>query len=96
MDPRSRHPAAREVLAEMVDSGADPRQVIAERGLAQLDDEAAITALAGDVLAANPDKVEPVVEPVDIISQPISMDLRASLAQCSAILRPARSPRSRR
>ena len=50
-------PAAKEVFAEMMQRGGDPDQIIAERGLAQLSDEAAIAALVDEVLAANPDKV---------------------------------------
>jgi Asp-tRNA(Asn)/Glu-tRNA(Gln) amidotransferase B subunit len=49
--------AAKEVLAEMVERGGDPRQIVADRGLAQVSDEAAIAAVVDGVLAANPDKV---------------------------------------
>jgi glutaminyl-tRNA synthetase len=50
--------AAKEVLAELVRRGGEPRQIIAERGLAQVNDEAAIALLVDKVLAANPDKVD--------------------------------------
>jgi aspartyl-tRNA(Asn)/glutamyl-tRNA(Gln) amidotransferase subunit B len=49
---------AKEVFAEMVDGGADPRQVIAGRGLTQVSDEGAIAAIVDRVLADNGDKVE--------------------------------------
>ncbi len=49
--------AAKEVFAELVDKGGDPREIIADRGLAQVSDEEAIAALVDEVLAANPDKV---------------------------------------
>ncbi|MGI8809495.1 MAG: glutamine--tRNA ligase/YqeY domain fusion protein [Acidimicrobiales bacterium] len=49
---------AKEVFAEMIERGADPRQVIAERGLAQVDDESAIAALVDEVVGANVDKVD--------------------------------------
>ena len=50
--------AAKEVFAEMVAGGGDPRHIIAERGLAQVSDEAAIAGLVDQVLADNPDKVD--------------------------------------
>jgi glutaminyl-tRNA synthetase len=50
-------PAAKDVFAEMMQRGGDPDQIIAERGLAQLSDEAAIAGIVDEVLAANPDKV---------------------------------------
>jgi glutaminyl-tRNA synthetase len=50
--------AAREVLAEMVERGSDPRQVIADRGLAQVNDEGAIAAIVDRVLAENTEKVD--------------------------------------
>ena len=49
---------AKDVFAEVMDSGADPRQIIADRGLAQVSDEGAIAALVDDVMAGNADKVE--------------------------------------
>jgi glutaminyl-tRNA synthetase len=51
-------PAAKDVLAEMARQGGDPRQIIAERGLAQISDEATITGIVTQVLSANPDKVD--------------------------------------
>jgi glutaminyl-tRNA synthetase len=50
--------AAKEVFAEMVRNGGDPRAIIAERGLTQISDEGAIAGIVDEVLAANPDKVE--------------------------------------
>ncbi len=51
-------PVAKDVFAEMVETGADPRTVIAERGLAQVSDDAAIAAIVDGVLAANAGKVD--------------------------------------
>jgi glutaminyl-tRNA synthetase len=50
--------AAKEVFAEMVGEGGDPRAIIADRGLAQVSDEDAISVIVDDVLSANPDKVD--------------------------------------
>jgi Asp-tRNA(Asn)/Glu-tRNA(Gln) amidotransferase B subunit len=50
-------PAAKEVLAELVRSGGDPRAIIAERGLGQVNDAGAIAAVIDEVLARNADKV---------------------------------------
>ncbi len=50
--------AAKEVFAEMVRNGGDPRVIIADRGLAQVSDEGTIKSIIDKVLAANPDKVE--------------------------------------
>ena len=50
--------AAKEVLTELVERGGDPRRIVAERGLAQVSDEAAIAALVDEAVAANPDKVD--------------------------------------
>jgi aspartyl-tRNA(Asn)/glutamyl-tRNA(Gln) amidotransferase subunit B len=50
-------PAGKEVFAVLVGEGGDPDQIIAERGLAQVSDEAAIAALVDEVIAANGDKV---------------------------------------
>jgi Asp-tRNA(Asn)/Glu-tRNA(Gln) amidotransferase B subunit len=49
--------AAKEVLAELVERGGDPAAIVAERGLAQVDDDDAIGALVDEVLGTNPDKV---------------------------------------
>jgi glutaminyl-tRNA synthetase len=51
-------PAAKEVLAEMIERGGDPETIIRERGLGQVSDEQAISALVDEVLAGNPDKVD--------------------------------------
>ncbi|MDP9073721.1 MAG: glutamine--tRNA ligase/YqeY domain fusion protein [Actinomycetota bacterium] len=50
--------AAKEVFKEMLQRGGDPAQIIAERGLAQISDEAAVAGIVDVVLAANQDKVE--------------------------------------
>jgi Asp-tRNA(Asn)/Glu-tRNA(Gln) amidotransferase B subunit len=50
-------PAGKEVFAELMQRGGDPQQIIAERGLAQVSDESAITSLVDQVLADHPDKV---------------------------------------
>jgi glutaminyl-tRNA synthetase len=50
-------PAGKEVFAVLMEQGGDPERIIADRGLAQVSDEAAIAALVDDVIAANPDKV---------------------------------------
>ena len=50
--------AAKEVFAEMVERGGDPRQIIVERGLSQTSDEGAIAAIVDEVIGANPDKVD--------------------------------------
>ncbi|MCA9864993.1 MAG: Asp-tRNA(Asn)/Glu-tRNA(Gln) amidotransferase subunit GatB [Anaerolineae bacterium] len=48
---------AREVLAEMIDSGRAPAAIIEERGLGQISDEPALVALIDDLIAANPEPV---------------------------------------
>ncbi len=50
--------AAKDVFAEMVDRGGEPRHIIAERGLAQVSDEAVIAGIVDTVLDANPEKVK--------------------------------------
>ena len=50
-------PAAKEVFAEMMQRGGDPGEIIARRGLTQVSDEGAVSAMLDEVLAANPDKV---------------------------------------
>jgi glutaminyl-tRNA synthetase len=49
---------AKEVLAEMVEGGGDPRRIIADRGLAQVSDEDALAAIVDEVVAANAGKAE--------------------------------------
>jgi glutaminyl-tRNA synthetase len=49
--------AAKDVFAEMMQRGGDPRRIIDERGLAQVSDEAAIAGVVDEVIAANADKV---------------------------------------
>jgi aspartyl-tRNA(Asn)/glutamyl-tRNA(Gln) amidotransferase subunit B len=48
---------AKDVLAEAVRDGHRPAQIVEERGLAQVSDEAALLAVLDEVLAANPDVV---------------------------------------
>jgi glutaminyl-tRNA synthetase len=50
--------AAKDVFAEMVDHGGDPRQIIAERGLTQVSDDATIALMVESVLNANAGKVK--------------------------------------
>ncbi len=49
-------PAAKEVLAEVVRTGASPRAVVEERGLGQISDEGELAALVERLLAENPDQ----------------------------------------
>jgi aspartyl-tRNA(Asn)/glutamyl-tRNA(Gln) amidotransferase subunit B len=51
-------PAAKEVLAEMVRSGAAPTAVVEERGLGQISDDGELTALVERLLAENPAQAE--------------------------------------
>jgi len=51
-------PTAKELLAEMYVAGGDPRAAVDERGLAQLADASALTALIDEALAANAGAVE--------------------------------------
>lgn len=48
----------REVLAEMLEQGGTPRDIVERRGLRQVSDEAALAGVVDAVLAANPAKVE--------------------------------------
>jgi len=48
----------KELLHEMVESGADPRALVEERGLEKIDDAATLEALVEEILAAHPDQVE--------------------------------------
>ena len=49
---------AKDVFAEMVDSGKDAAAIVEEKGLKQVTDTGAIEKAVDDVLAANADKVE--------------------------------------
>ena len=49
---------AKDVFAEMVDSGKDAAVIVKEKGLTQVTDTGAIEKAVDDVLAANADKVE--------------------------------------
>ncbi|MGQ0561927.1 MAG: glutamine--tRNA ligase/YqeY domain fusion protein [Gemmatimonadota bacterium] len=50
--------AAREVLAEMIERGGDPKRIVETRGLGQISDAGAIAPLVEEVVAANPDKAQ--------------------------------------
>ncbi len=45
---------AKQLFEECFDSGADPAQLVAERGLTQISDSDALVAVAREVIAANP------------------------------------------
>jgi glutaminyl-tRNA synthetase len=49
---------AKELLDEMLAAGGSPRALVESRGLSQISDSDALTAIIADVMAANPDKVE--------------------------------------
>jgi aspartyl-tRNA(Asn)/glutamyl-tRNA(Gln) amidotransferase subunit B len=49
--------AAKEVFAEMFDSGRPPGEIVAARGLTQISDDSIIEAAVAEVLAANPKSV---------------------------------------
>lgn len=49
---------AKEVFDEMFETGADPRNIVDNKGLRQVTDEASIATLVDQVLSANPDKVQ--------------------------------------
>jgi len=48
---------AKEILAEMRDSGKDPSQIINDKGLGQINDEKEIEGIITDVIGKNPDTV---------------------------------------
>ena len=49
---------AKEVFAEMFETGKDAKQVVEEKGLKQVSDEGAIISMIDEVLASNEDKVD--------------------------------------
>ncbi|MGQ0813496.1 MAG: glutamine--tRNA ligase/YqeY domain fusion protein [Gemmatimonadota bacterium] len=49
---------ARQVLAQLFESGGDPNQIIEQQGLAQISDAGAIAPLVQEIVAANPDKAQ--------------------------------------
>jgi aspartyl-tRNA(Asn)/glutamyl-tRNA(Gln) amidotransferase subunit B len=51
-------PVAKEIFAEMVAKGIDPREAVRERGLEKLSDRDALGGMVDEVLAKNPGKVE--------------------------------------
>jgi aspartyl-tRNA(Asn)/glutamyl-tRNA(Gln) amidotransferase subunit B len=50
--------AAKEVLAELIRTGKEPRKIVAEKGLAQVSDSSALESVVDGVLARNPGEVE--------------------------------------
>jgi aspartyl-tRNA(Asn)/glutamyl-tRNA(Gln) amidotransferase subunit B len=50
--------SARGLIAELVESGGDPEELVAERGLAAVSDTGVIEQAVAEVLAANPENVE--------------------------------------
>jgi glutaminyl-tRNA synthetase len=48
--------AAKEVLAAMVESGGEPKDVVERLGLGQISDAGAIAPIVQEIVAANPDK----------------------------------------
>jgi glutaminyl-tRNA synthetase len=46
----------KEVFAHMAEQGGDPRQIVAERGLAQINDAGELAEVVARVVAANPEK----------------------------------------
>lgn len=51
-------PTAREVLAATFETGKAPQAIVAARGLTQIDDEAALAELIGELVAGHPAQVE--------------------------------------
>jgi aspartyl-tRNA(Asn)/glutamyl-tRNA(Gln) amidotransferase subunit B len=49
---------AKDVFAEMFETGADPAAIVEEKGLKQISDASAIERIAAEIIAANPDQVE--------------------------------------
>jgi aspartyl-tRNA(Asn)/glutamyl-tRNA(Gln) amidotransferase subunit B len=45
---------AKQLFEESFDSGADPAQLVQERGLTQISDSAALVSIAREAIAANP------------------------------------------
>jgi aspartyl-tRNA(Asn)/glutamyl-tRNA(Gln) amidotransferase subunit B len=50
-------PTAREVLATVFESGEPPREIVAARGLTQIDDAETLAALIAELLTEHPDQV---------------------------------------
>jgi len=50
--------SAKEVLAAMIDSPAEPAAIVAEKGLGKIEDAGALDALAAEIVAANPSQAE--------------------------------------
>lgn len=50
--------AGKEVLQALIDGAGDPKNIIKERGLAQVSDESAILALVDQAIAAHPQAIE--------------------------------------
>jgi aspartyl-tRNA(Asn)/glutamyl-tRNA(Gln) amidotransferase subunit B len=48
---------AKDVFADMFETGADPAAIVEKKGLKQISDAAAIERIAAEIIAANPDQV---------------------------------------
>jgi aspartyl-tRNA(Asn)/glutamyl-tRNA(Gln) amidotransferase subunit B len=55
---RISRPIARQVFAEMLETGRPAEQIVEERGLAQVSDQGALEGWVDQVISANPDAVE--------------------------------------
>lgn len=49
---------AKTVFAEMLLTGADPEQIVKDKGLVQMSDEGALVALVREIIAAHPEQVQ--------------------------------------
>jgi aspartyl-tRNA(Asn)/glutamyl-tRNA(Gln) amidotransferase subunit B len=49
---------AKTVFADMLVTGADPEQIVKDKGLVQMSDEGALVALVREIIAANPEQVQ--------------------------------------
>lgn len=49
---------AKAVFATMMESGGDPRRIVSDQGLEQVDDRGALEPIVDELIAAHPDKVE--------------------------------------
>jgi aspartyl-tRNA(Asn)/glutamyl-tRNA(Gln) amidotransferase subunit B len=63
--------SATTVLGEMWETGADPAQIVAEKGLAQVSDTGVIGAMVEQVLAANADLVQSYLDGNDKVLGPL-------------------------
>jgi aspartyl-tRNA(Asn)/glutamyl-tRNA(Gln) amidotransferase subunit B len=49
---------AKDVFQTMFETGADPEEIVAEQGLAQISDSGALETVIDELIAANPTQVE--------------------------------------